>query len=464
MTVRSYAPSRSSSGCFRIERGNGRTCLRYPAIESGAVTWAIVSILIFINALYVAAEFSAVSVRRSRIRSLAEDGNRFARLLLPYLDDPAKLDRYVAACQIGITISSLVLGAYGQARLAPRLVPLFEQFGGMQQVAAESTAAIFVLIGLTVLQMVLGELVPKSLALQFPTPMALYTALPMKWSQRAMSWFILILNGSGVFILRALGGGQSGHRHLHSPEEIEYLITESTEGGMLEAQEHDRLRRALHLSTRHVEDIMVPRVDIVAVDVNMPFDEVRHVVSESPYSRLPVYRQSLDRMIGFVHVQDIVRNALNNGPTDISMLIRPVLVVPAGLTAERVLEHIRDGRQHMAIVVDEFGGTKGLVTIGDVLDEIFGGIADEADDQQVPDIHTLADGRIRMPGWTRLDELQVVAGVSWEGESYTVAGMIAEILGRIPVTGDTVHVDGADLEVESVRAHVAEWVVVKQHV
>lgn len=422
------------------------------------MTWAIIALLILINALYVAAEFSAVSVRRGRVRQSAEDGNRLARALLPYIDDAARLDRYIAACQIGITISSLVLGAYGQARLAPMLLPIFTGLAGMQEVAAESTAAVVVLVLLTISQMVLGELVPKSLALQFPTPLALYTVIPMKWSLRAMSWFIFVLNGSGNLILRALGMRQSGHRHLHSPEEIEYLIAESREGGLLDQDEHERLRRALKLGVRAVEDIMIPRVHIVAIEADARFDQVVEIAGNSPYSRIPVYERTVDHMTGFVHIQDVVRMSMSDGEVVLENIIRPLLIVPEGTKADRVLERLREGRQHIAIVVDEFGGTKGLVTIGDVLDEIFGGIAEEFEtDYHEPE--PLADGRIRMAGSTRLDEAALLLGVPLHGESYTLGGLLSEQLGRIPVAGDRVTMSGAQFEVEEVESHFVQTIL-----
>jgi putative hemolysin len=424
------------------------------------MTWAIIALLILINALYVAAEFSSVSVRRSRVRQRAEDGDRLARSLLPYLDDPARLDRYIAACQIGITISSLVLGAFGQAKLAPMLVPVFAGLGGMQEVAAHSSAAVAVLISLTILQMVLGELVPKSLALQFPTQLALYTVVPMKWSLRALSWFIFVLNGSGVLILRALGMHQSGHRHLHSPEEIEYLITESREGGLLEPNEHERLRRALHLSVRPVEEIMIPRVHIAALEASTPFEDAARIAAQSPFSRLPIYRRSLDRMLGFIHIQDVVRHTISDNPVQLDTLIRPLLVVPAGSTADRVLQRLREGRQHIAIVMDEYGGTKGLVTIGDVLDEIFGGIANEFT-LDYPEPEPVPDGRLRLSGSTRLDEATLLLGVHFTGQSHTLAGLISETLGRIPQANEKVVIADLEFEVEAVDSHVVQTVLVR---
>jgi putative hemolysin len=255
---------------------------------------AIIALLILFTGLYVAAEFAAVSARRSRLRRLAEDGNVLAARILPVLEDPRELDRYIAASQVGITLSSLILGAYGQATLAPRLLPLFERFSSMQPAAAESTSAAIVLVGLTTLAVIIGELVPKSLALQNPTGTALFTVLPMQWSMRAFSWSISLLNGSGVALLKMLGVPATGHRHVHSPDEIALLIAESRDGGLLEPQEEVRLHRALRLGLRTARQLMVPRARLAAVDAALPFNEVLRVVAASPFSRLPVYRGSLD--------------------------------------------------------------------------------------------------------------------------------------------------------------------------
>src|SRR6476646_6793151 len=210
------------------------------------VAWATIALLIVRTGLYVAAEFAAVSARRSRLRRLAEDGNALAARVLPVLEDPKALDRYIAASQVGITLSSLILGAYGQATLAPRLEPLLDRFG-LERATVESASAGIVLIFLTTLAVILGELVPKSLALQNPTRTALFTVLPMQWSLRAFSWSITFLNGSAVLLLKLLGVPATGHRHVHSPEEIALLIAESRDGGLLEPQEQMRLHRALRL-------------------------------------------------------------------------------------------------------------------------------------------------------------------------------------------------------------------------
>src|SRR5215213_1024503 len=243
------------------------------------LAWTVISLLILVTALYVAAEFATVSVRKSQIVQSAEQGNRLARRVLPRIETPATLDHYIAACQIGITWSSLVLGAYSQATLARPYAGLLERWTGLDQLTAFSWASFAVLFVITVLQMVLGELVPKSLALQFPTQTALATVVPMELSLRLYSWFLTFLNGSGHAILKMFGMSHAGHEHIHSPEEIDFLIGESRKGGLLDIDESERLRRALRLASRPVRELMVPRRAIVTLDVDAPPESIFRIVS-----------------------------------------------------------------------------------------------------------------------------------------------------------------------------------------
>jgi CBS domain containing-hemolysin-like protein len=340
------------------------------------VDGAIIVLLILLTALYVAAEFAAVGARRSRLRRLAEDGHPLAARILPVVEDPRALDRYIAVSQIGITLSSLILGAYGQATIAPRVAPLLQQLTGWDQRAAESTAAIAVLLILTTLAMILGELVPKSLALQDPTKVVIATVLPMQWSQRLFSWSINILNGSGLLLLRLLRVPSTGHRHVHSPEEIDLLIAESRDGGLLEPEEQIRLHRALRLGLRTARHLMVPRERLAAIDVDQPFEEVLRFAATSPYSRLPVYRGSLDNVIGILHTKDVVTGFIQGGGSNTSLL-RPIVRVRESIPADRLLTFLRERRSHQALVVDENGHVIGLITLEDVLGELLGGVADE---------------------------------------------------------------------------------------
>jgi CBS domain containing-hemolysin-like protein len=414
-------------------------------------TLIVILLLIAVNALYVAAEFAAVSVRHSRIHQLAGQGHSIAKRLLPWLEDSRKLDTYIAACQIGITLSSLVLGAYGQATLAAQMTPLFAHWGSLQTLAAQSMSAIVVLTALTLVQVVLGELLPKSLALQYPTQAAILTFIPMRWSLSLFAWFIAVLNGSGNLILRLFGACTTGHRHIHSPEELEMLIAESREGGLLQPEEHRRLHRALKLGIRPVHQLMVPRRFMAAIDVNMPVERVLQEVADSPYSHLPVYRDSLDRVIGILHTKDLVTYYLERRSIDsIQDVMVPVLYVPENLTADSLLTLMRKERKYEAVIIDEFGGTEGFVTLGDLLEEMLGEVSDEfKDDSPQPEI--LTDGRVRLPGSVRVDDAQAWIGVLWQGESGTVGGYIMEALGRVPGVGETLTVDGIKIEIEHVE-------------
>lgn len=327
---------------------------------------AVISLLILGTALYVAAEFAAVSVRRSRVRRLAEDGNTLAARLLPYVDDAHKLDEYVAVSQIGITLSSLVLGAYAQAALAPSLAPLFEARFTLDPNQAENAAATAILIILTALAMIVGELVPKSLALQFPTETALATVLPMRASAWIFSPLIWLLNGSGSIVLRLFGARSSGHRHVHSPEEIEMLIAESRDGGLLEPDEQKRLHRALCLSQRTARDLMVPKDRLAMIDASLPLDQAMALAAASPFSRLPVYRGSKDHLIGTLRTKDLALQFVEGGQLALDRIMRPIASVEPSLTADRLLAFLREKRVHQAAVMEQ-GRLLGLVTIRDVL-------------------------------------------------------------------------------------------------
>lgn len=413
--------------------------------------WGVIVALISVNALYVAAEFAAVGVRRSRVQQLATEGNALARLLLPVVEDTARLDRYIAACQIGITFSSLVLGAFGQATLAVALVPYFAEWGNLSTVAAQSTAAVAVLIGLTILQVVLGELVPKSLALQYPTQMALYTVLPMRWSLVLYAGFIVVLNGSGILILRLLGVPPGGHHHIHSPDEIDMLIAESSNGGLLEPEEQRRLHQALQLEMRPVRQIMVPRRDIMALNIDTPIEEVLRIIASSPYTRLPVYRGSIDNVIGMAHTKAIVARFIEDGELrSLHDVLRPVFAVPEQVTVDRLLTQFKEQRCHQAIVMDESGGTEGLVTLEDVLSEMLGGVADEFKVGATPP-ERLPDGRVRLPGRLRLGDVEPWVGTEWRGPADTVGGLVFQRLGRLAEPGDRLVIDGVEVEVETTQ-------------
>lgn len=415
--------------------------------------WILIVIIamIGVNALYVSAEFATVSARKSSVQQLAAEGNKTAKALLPILEDGQKLDRYVAACQIGITVSSIVLGAFGQASLSLKFTPFVETWGGLSAEVAFSVTTVVVLIVLTTFQMIFGELVPKSISLQHSTKVALLTYVPMRWSIAFFSWFIVVLNGSGVALLKLFGVQQSAHRHIHSPEELEYLIAESRDGGALKPDEHERLKKALTLSSRKAVEIMVPRLNIVALNLESSSEQIMQTVAYSPYTRFPVYSGSTDNVIGMLHTKDFATHYIRGGRVPpIKDMLRPLPSIPTTVSVERLLTILKKRKSHQAMVIDEFGAVDGIVTLEDVLSELMGTVGDEFKDGE-PLPERLPDGRIRLHGFLRLDEAQPWLGVLWQGDARTVSGKIMETLGRVPAPGELLEIDGLEVEVERVE-------------
>jgi putative hemolysin len=409
--------------------------------------WVVVALLLSVNALYVAAEFAAVGSRRSRIQQLAQEGSAGAGWLLPVVEQPATLDRFVAACQIGITLSSLVLGAFGQAAIVGDVSSALEGLMGLQEAAAVSLASVMVLVFLGSMQVVLGELVPKSLALQFPTRTLLLVALPMRLSLRFMSWFVLILNGSGRLILRALGASDVGHRHIHSPEEIDLLIAESRDGGLLEPDEHRRLHRALRLSAKTVEQLIVPRVRVRSLDVDAPMEDILQEVTTSPYTRFPVYSGTPDNVIGLLHSRDLAARLVGEGlPGSIEPLLRPVVTVPETLSADQLLAKLRRESSQFAVAFDQHGGMAGIVTLDDVLANVFGFFADEFKGPRVAP-EKLGDGGWLLPAEMEVEEAAAMVGADWSGPPYTVGGWVLSSLDHPPAPGDKAFIGDWAIEV-----------------
>ena len=426
---------------------------------------ATVALMIFFNALYVAAEFATVSARRTRISQLAGQGNRMAQLLLPIMEDSQALDNYVAACQVGITISSLVVGAYGQNVIAARLVgplaavmdwlgPLLARWGigsttAVTEAAAESVAVIVVLIMITILQVIMGELLPKSVAIQFPERVALALVVPMKWSLVVLRPFIALLNGSGLLILRLLGHeGVEKHGQAHSPEEIELLVTESHESGMLEDRERQMLRNAFRLRDLTARQVMIHRTRLTAVPADSSILSIMNKAIEVGYSRIPIYRESIDDIIGFVHIKDLFRLYVQN-QDDLESVIREVIYVPEMLPAADVWEKLDANRKYLAIVFDEYGGTAGLITFEDLIEEIFGELQDEFDDEMAL-IARDKQGRIYLRGDLLVADVNEYLDLNLPDETAdTLGGLVFSELGRPPSDQDEVVIGDIIIRIES---------------
>jgi CBS domain containing-hemolysin-like protein len=342
------------------------------------VSALIVIVLTALTALYVAAEFAAVSVRRSRVRQHSEDGHRLALRLQPFIEDPHQLDHYIAASQIGITLTGLNNAAYGQARITPDLAVWLGDWASGDRQWAYTVASVTTLVVLTTFNVVVGELVPKSLALQFPTQVALFTVLPMQWSLWIYKPFIRVLNGSGLLVLKALGVRQTGHRHIHSPDELELLIAESRDGGLLEPDEHRRLQGALRLRLKTARDLMVPWSAVEAVNVDAPLGDVLDCLSQSSFTRLPVYRAARDRVVGILNTKKLALRRLRGTlPSTLAEIVLPAVTTQPGTSGDRLLTLFREKRTHHAIVLDEQERAIGLVTLEDVLRAFLGVLPDD---------------------------------------------------------------------------------------
>jgi CBS domain containing-hemolysin-like protein len=423
---------------------------------------AIVALMISINALYVAGEFASVSARKTRIVQLAEDGNRLAQTLLPVVQDRHKLDNYIAASQVGITLSSIVLGIYGEQQIAPRIAPWIAQLpligdpSGAGPVvttaAAAGIATTVVLLFLTTLQVVLGELVPKSVALQYPERLALLTALPMKWSaDYLLRPLIALLNGSGALLLRLLGSDpEEGHTHVHSPEEIVILVKESYRGGLIDADERQFLQNVFRSSQIHAGEIAIPRTRMVAASVDDPVEDVLKLAAESAFSRIPIYDQDIDQIVGFVHLRDLFALYRTNPSASLQRILRPVPFVPESLPVAAVWEQLNETQSYLAIVFDEYGGTSGLITREDLIEELFGELQDEFD-QERDLIVPIGEGRIVVRGDVLVANLNDLLEIDLPHEAtHTVAGLVMDSLGRLPKVGDVVKYGDIAFRVEAV--------------
>jgi putative hemolysin len=409
----------------------------------------IILLLIALTSFYVAAEYGAVGVRRSRLRRLCEDGHAIAARLLPIVENPQRLNRYIATSQVGITLFGMVLGAYAEAVIAPRIIPLVGRRTSLAPDTVESVVTTSILLLLTMLSVVFGEIVPKTIALRYPTETALATALPMLWSGRIFAWFIAIVDRSAAVLRRLLRMPAATHRHIHSPEEIALLIAESRDGGLLEPQEQVRLHRALRLGLRNARQLMVPRARLAAIELSTPFRDVFRIVATSPYSRLPVFHGTLDDVVGILHTKDVVTYFVQHGRTGtVAFLVRPILRVPQVMPADRLLEFFRERRSHQALVVDTTNTVVGLITLEDVLGELLGSVPDELKASRLLPLR-LSDGRVRLPADLPLERARVWVEGAWPVDELTVGEFIVREAGRIPEPGDRHEVWDLPVEIES---------------
>lgn len=411
----------------------------------------IVAGLVLMNGLFVAAEFAIVSAPRATIDRLANAGNRAARLVRGIVTDPRDLDRFIATAQLGITLASLGLGMYGEHLLARWLSLKFEALGAGRWIAAHTLGSIVAVTLLTYVHIVVGEMVPKSIALAKADRAVLWIAPLMRGFQLLMYPFVVALNGIGNATLAAFGvkRQQLSAESVRTPEELAYIVRESSAGGLLKKQSATVVQELLEFGDLTAEQVMVPRVRVVGVDVSDAAAEVAKLLRDTPHSRYPVIDGDLDHIVGMVHVKDLLAG-LADGQTVRSLQARAVPFVPATMPADQVLATMRQQRSQLVVVMDEHGGTAGIITLEDLIEEIVGELGEDA--SAPAEIRPRGDGRFVVAGTVRVADAGAALGAVVEHPDVeSVSGLVLALLGRPAKVGDVVEYEELRIEVLALR-------------
>jgi magnesium and cobalt exporter, CNNM family len=425
--------------------------------------------LVFVNGFFVAAEFAFVGSRRTRLAQLAEEGSAGAKAAEDAINH---LDSYIAATQLGITLASLGLGWIGEPAVAHIFEPLVSRFlpEDIARNVAQPVMAALAFALVTMLHIILGELAPKSIALQRPEDAAVIVSRPTRLFLNIFRPVIRLMNGIGGWVVRMLGfEPASGHSQVHSAEELEMLVHSSREAGLLQESEERLLRRVFDFADIPVQAVMQPRVEIEAFPLDIPFPELLAKVTSSHHSRYPVYEDSIDKVVGILFTKDlldaIVRQPelLTNGGANFNLkdALRTPMYIPSTVSVDKVLEQMQRKKTHLAVIMDEYGGMAGLATMEDIIEQIVGDVQDEFDTDASP-ISSQGD-TASVDGLVSLTDITDRFGdLETEAESTTIGGYVAEKLDRIPVVGDVVQYGDYDVKVLKMDAMRVERVRFKK--
>lgn len=419
--------------------------------------------MLFANGFFVASEFALVSVRQTRMLQLANEGNNTAQLAVNALKE---LDKYIAAVQLGITISSIGIGWVGEAALAKILQPMFDFLPFVSKTIATHTLAIAIAFSIiTFLHVVIGELMPKSIALQYPEKTTLFVARPMAVITKIFTPFIFLLNGLGNFLLKLMKIPPAHpSTSVHSEEELNMIIDASYNGGILNETEKDILQNVFKFSDLTAKQVMIPRTDIVAVPSDISTCDLENLVNEYQYTRYPVYENDLDHITGILHVKDLYSCSMKNEEYNISSLLRPPMLIPETIKMENLIKDFKSQKNQMAVVIDEFGGTAGIITLEDVLEEIFGEVQDEFDEEEA-DIKQICENEFIANAKMRIDELANYFEVEIiEEDVDTIAGLVVKSLGKIAELNDTIMYGTLEFKVIEIDgARITKLKIIKQN-
>jgi len=413
----------------------------------------IIAALIILNGLFVAAEFAIVGAPRAAIDQKAHEGNRLARAVQRVFDDPRQQDRYIATAQLGITIASLGLGMYGEHVLADWIHGVLGGQGWSRLLASQGLASTVAVAILTYFHIVIGEMIPKSLALQRAEQLAMWITPPMFWIRNALYPFVLVLTALGNYVLKLIGVNRQAQTadQYYTAEELQLIVQESEDLGAIRADSSQMLQELFEFGDLTAGEVMVPRVRVVGIPVGTTPEKIRDVLGRTPHTRYPIYERDLDHIIGMVHIKDLLRVLLHNESIR-RIHARPLPLVPETAALDSLLSTMRRERTQMVIVLDEHGGTAGVVTLQDLFEEVVGEI--EEGPVTAPQVYRDARERLHVPGTMRLDDLGQRFDLDLEHEDVdSVSGLVLTLLGRPAVVGDTVRYERLELEVTKVKGH-----------
>jgi CBS domain containing-hemolysin-like protein len=420
------------------------------------IAFLIITGLILLNGVFVAAEFAIVGAPRAAIDARAAAGNRLAVAVQAILRDPRRQDRYIATAQLGITVASLGLGMYGEHVLADGIYHALGEAGAPAWLLSHTLASVAAIAILTYFHIVVGEMIPKSLALQRAEHMALWITPPMLWIKTILFPLVVGLNEIGNAVLKAFGVNRQvqSPEQYYTPEELQLIVRESEELGAIRSESGQMLQVLFDFANLTAGEVMVPRVRIIGLPLGTTPGQIRELLGTAPHTRYPVIEHDLDHIVGMIHIKDLLRLLLRNEPVG-QAHARPLPLVPDTAPLDSVLATMRRERTQMVIVIDEHGGTAGIVTLEDLFEEVVGDI--DAGPGSAPQPYRDEAGRLRVPGVLRLDELGHLFDLDLEHEEVdSVSGLVLTLLGRPPQVGDNVRYDRLRLEVTAVKGHGVE--------
>lgn len=412
----------------------------------------IILFLLFVNAFFVAAEFSLVKVRKTRLEQLCNEGNSNAKKALKLVND---VNRMLAAAQLGVTIASIALGWVAESTIVQIIEPfinIFTHSAGKMSAHIIAVPISFILV--TYFHVLLGEQLPKCISLRHPETLSLLIATPMDMFITLFKPFVWLLEVSGNKILAACHANSEDASLVHSTEELDMLVDVSYNEGVLNETEAEMLHNMFKFSDLMAKQVMIPRTDMVCIPNDISYEELTKETLGNQYTRYPVYEDNIDKILGFIHVKDLYTLAMTKDTFSINKLIRPLILIPETMTLDNLIIEFKKRHCQIAVVIDEFGGTSGLITLEDVLEEIIGDVQDEFDEDAEADIKEIGENTYLANAMMRIDEFVEFFGLKEsqfeEDDVDTIAGLVVKLLGRIAEVGDSVSFNGLTFTVKEV--------------